>query len=888
MISSPAIQLKKNGLSPKKVRPQEHGEFVRVCLLLAAIVLASYWKSLQCFFFADDLLCLDYLYKIFNGEPQLLFERLLSAWQDPSISLLYRPFADLSLAFDYAIWQSNPLGYHLTNMLLHLCASVSCFVFVETVLRFGKIEKTTLPAFLAAAIFAAYPLHVEPVLWICCRTDLAATALILFSLSLAIKLWHSSETTAPSISWVANSEAAAIDGRAEFQPVSKNGSAGFQASPKIGNADFQPASNCSAPAISAILPASNDHRIPLLLISCIAYTSALLFKESVACALPILVLYLLLYPSPRNRGDGAHAQTFESPTLRTRLFPLLHSSIAIAKFVAPFIALTICYFAIRLMILGTPGGGYMGGLGAALNGSWQTRIFDPDIPMLLALASNVAVIKEGDALITVLHAVFFAIAGAILLRIPILPWSSRTSKLLLFFAVGTLCALAPTFQVAGIPPTLSNSRIFYLASAFFLPLAVLAIYPLCESAHELKLVKQMRIIGATILSTLTLTYMCMCSASIAPWLEGSEALRSIQREVAAKIDETRNKRNENSRISIINMPASISGAHLIYEFREVASLLGPAFYRAKNYQRDLLAIDEYPDFVAPRRQELETSLCRQSSTFWFSQRTNRLVPVLPRSRDSVVEKVLPERTKLAPCKIRGQKALFVPIPYTKALASDQIEIEIDFQRFAGRPILALALTKDSQVPLDKELFFVMLEYGKQGRQKFRVPTSVLRHSIDNQTSKQLYVRISDSAQLVSASLVPGSRKAKCSVLLNTLQLNQNGKFLLRPDIEPLLLLDASHIPNAKGVYVEISQPNQFLHFGCINASDPTPSPYKQEAWNFSSTDAVLKIEKNKFKKASSYQIRACATDAKGKLLDFFSDPIEIDLRTESTNHRHFY
>src|SRR5512135_1612768 len=39
----------------------------------------------------------------------------------------YQPLSWLTLGLDYAVWGLNPLGYHLTNLLLHSANALACY-----------------------------------------------------------------------------------------------------------------------------------------------------------------------------------------------------------------------------------------------------------------------------------------------------------------------------------------------------------------------------------------------------------------------------------------------------------------------------------------------------------------------------------------------------------------------------------------------------------------------------------------------------------------------------------------------------------------------------------------------------------------------------------------
>jgi hypothetical protein len=95
-----------------------------------------------------------------------------------------RPVTNLSNAIDYAVWELNPVGYHLTNILLHALNIVLCFVFVRTLTidRRSRPESTTWMPFAVATMFAVHPMLTEAVTYIAGRSELLVSALILSSL----------------------------------------------------------------------------------------------------------------------------------------------------------------------------------------------------------------------------------------------------------------------------------------------------------------------------------------------------------------------------------------------------------------------------------------------------------------------------------------------------------------------------------------------------------------------------------------------------------------------------------------------------------------------------------------------------------------------------------
>jgi hypothetical protein len=77
----------------------------------------------------------------------------------------WHPLTWLSLMIDHEIWGLNPGGYHITNVLLHLAATLLLFAALHRLT--GAVWKSGF----VAALFALHPLHVESVAWIAERKD---------------------------------------------------------------------------------------------------------------------------------------------------------------------------------------------------------------------------------------------------------------------------------------------------------------------------------------------------------------------------------------------------------------------------------------------------------------------------------------------------------------------------------------------------------------------------------------------------------------------------------------------------------------------------------------------------------------------------------------------
>ena len=90
---------------PKVLAAKNKYGYVAFCSL-AALVILGFGNTLTNYFHCDDFLHTAYLYRVFNGEPGLLWQNFTSPWlQDRSFYTFFRPLTELSLALDYALYQ---------------------------------------------------------------------------------------------------------------------------------------------------------------------------------------------------------------------------------------------------------------------------------------------------------------------------------------------------------------------------------------------------------------------------------------------------------------------------------------------------------------------------------------------------------------------------------------------------------------------------------------------------------------------------------------------------------------------------------------------------------------------------------------------------------------
>ncbi|MEK6644251.1 MAG: tetratricopeptide repeat protein [Planctomycetota bacterium] len=119
---------------------------------LFALTLIAYIPAMRGGYIWDDD---QYVY----NNPQLhRLDGLHRIWTEPRSTPQFYPLVFTTFWLEHALWGTNPLGYHVVNVLLHA---------VGAVLLYKLLKRLSIPgALVAAVIFGLHPVHVESVAWI--------------------------------------------------------------------------------------------------------------------------------------------------------------------------------------------------------------------------------------------------------------------------------------------------------------------------------------------------------------------------------------------------------------------------------------------------------------------------------------------------------------------------------------------------------------------------------------------------------------------------------------------------------------------------------------------------------------------------------------------------
>ena len=142
---------------------------VGCALLLALLPLVAYLPAYRGGFYSDDISL------VVQNQRLRTAQGLGEIWTDlRGTDDLYYPLTFTTYWVDYHLWGTNPAGYHTINILLHALNSVLvCLVF----------RRLRIPgAWVAGAVFALHPVHVESVAWVTERRNTLSGFFYLLSL----------------------------------------------------------------------------------------------------------------------------------------------------------------------------------------------------------------------------------------------------------------------------------------------------------------------------------------------------------------------------------------------------------------------------------------------------------------------------------------------------------------------------------------------------------------------------------------------------------------------------------------------------------------------------------------------------------------------------------
>jgi len=167
-----------------------HAAVAGVCVLLAAAVFLVFGQTLRHDFvnYDDDV----YFYANPQVQAGLTWNGVIWAFRTTGYAGNWHPLTWLSLMLDVDLFGADPVGPHLTNVLLHAATTVLLFLVLQRMMGLrssqsvgarAALSGTLWPSAFVAAVFAIHPLRVESVAWVSERKD------VLSGLFFMLTLW---------------------------------------------------------------------------------------------------------------------------------------------------------------------------------------------------------------------------------------------------------------------------------------------------------------------------------------------------------------------------------------------------------------------------------------------------------------------------------------------------------------------------------------------------------------------------------------------------------------------------------------------------------------------------------------------------------------------------
>jgi len=168
------MEPKRNGVDPfgtvRVVADREPIKLIGLCFLISVFIAILYSNSLGNQFtnWDDGMIYQNSTIRDLSWEG---IKRIFTYVKANT----YQPVRMLSYAIDYSIWNLNPMGYRITNILFYILTCIMVF-FTLYQLSARLRDKMTSEshgrvALFGSLLFAAHPVHVEAVTWLAARKE---------------------------------------------------------------------------------------------------------------------------------------------------------------------------------------------------------------------------------------------------------------------------------------------------------------------------------------------------------------------------------------------------------------------------------------------------------------------------------------------------------------------------------------------------------------------------------------------------------------------------------------------------------------------------------------------------------------------------------------------
>jgi len=121
----------------------------------------------------------------FKNLPDVFTHHLTYFGGQENEGKFYRPIETVTFIIDYFLWRLEPMGYHITNALLHIFVCVLLFF----VMRF--ITGSAILSAVISSLYLVHPIHTEAVAYASGRADSLSSIFLLTMVILLYRYWLS-------------------------------------------------------------------------------------------------------------------------------------------------------------------------------------------------------------------------------------------------------------------------------------------------------------------------------------------------------------------------------------------------------------------------------------------------------------------------------------------------------------------------------------------------------------------------------------------------------------------------------------------------------------------------------------------------------------------------
>ncbi len=164
-------------------------KIIIACALIIVLGFVVYYNSVNIQFIWDDhILIKDNVYIKSLSNIAQIFKKSISAGGG-SEDMTYRPGQILTYMLDYSLWGLNVKGYHLSNILFHILATLTIFWFISILYQDWFLS------LFSSLFFLVHPVHTEAVTYISGRADSLALLFMLLCFIFYLKTLKTKKIT---------------------------------------------------------------------------------------------------------------------------------------------------------------------------------------------------------------------------------------------------------------------------------------------------------------------------------------------------------------------------------------------------------------------------------------------------------------------------------------------------------------------------------------------------------------------------------------------------------------------------------------------------------------------------------------------------------------------